>query len=64
MVSTLNVLKETKPLKNTHKHSQKTLNPPGMAESEGIQAIVNQVAIQAVTAVMMVLRNTDMGLEL
>ena len=32
-----------------------------MAESEGIQAIVTQAAIQAVTAVMMVLRDADAG---
>ena len=32
-----------------------------MAESEGIQAIVNKVAIQAVTAIMMELRDTDVG---
>ena len=32
-----------------------------MAESEGIQAIVNLAAIQVVTAVMMVLRDTDVG---
>ena len=30
-----------------------------MAESEGIQAILNQIAIQAVTAVLMVLRDTN-----
>ena len=32
-----------------------------MAESEGIQEIVNQAAIQAVTAVTMVLRDADSG---
>ena len=30
-----------------------------MAESEGIQAIVNQATIQALTAVMMLLRDAD-----
>ena len=30
---------------------QKNSNQPEMAEYEGIQAIVNQVAIQAVTAI-------------
>ena len=40
---------------------QKNLNQAEMAESEGIQAIVNQVAIQAVTAVMMALRDADAG---
>ena len=32
-----------------------------MAESEGTQAIVNQVAIQEATAVMMVFRDADIG---
>ena len=36
-------------------------NQDEMAESEGIQVIVNQVAIQAATAMMMALRETDMG---
>ena len=33
-----------------------------MAESDGIQIIVNQVAMQVMTAVMMVLRDTNAGL--
>ena len=32
-----------------------------MADSEGIQAIVNQVAVQAGTAIIMVLKVADMG---
>ena len=32
-----------------------------MAESEGIQEIVNQTAIQAVTALMMALQDVDEG---
>ena len=32
-----------------------------MAESEGIQAIINQVAIQAATAEAMVLSEADVG---
>ena len=32
-----------------------------MAESEGIQKVVNQAAIQAATAVKMALRGTDVG---
>ena len=32
-----------------------------MAESEGIKEIVNQVAIQAVTTVMMALKDVDVG---
>ena len=32
-----------------------------MAESEGIQAVVNQVVVQVMTAVMMALRDTDVG---
>ena len=32
-----------------------------MAESEGIQEKVNQAAVQAVIAVIMVLRDTDVG---
>ena len=32
-----------------------------MAESEGMKEIVNQVAVQAATAVMTVLRDVDVG---
>ena len=32
-----------------------------MAESEGIQEVVNQAAIQAATVVMMALRGVDVG---
>ena len=35
---------------------QKHMNKVQMAESEGTQEIVNQAAVQAVTAVMMVIR--------
>ena len=38
---------------------QKNSNQAKMTESEGIQAVVNQAAIQAVTAVMLVPRDTD-----
>ena len=34
---------------------QKILNQAGMAESKGILVIVNQAAVKAVTAVMMIL---------
>ena len=34
-----------------------------MAESEDIKEIINQVGIQAVTAVMMALRDMDVGLR-
>ena len=34
-----------------------------MAKSEGIQEIVNQVAIQAVTTVMVALKDIDVGLQ-
>ena len=43
------------------KHSQKKWNQSEMVESEDIQAIVNQVAVKAVTAVMVALRDTDAG---
>ena len=40
---------------------QKNINQAEMAESEGIQAIVNQAATQTATAVMMVLRDANAG---
>ena len=40
---------------------QKNLNPTEMAESVDIQTIVNQVAAQAMTTVIMTLRDADVG---
>ena len=40
---------------------QKNLNQAEKAESEGIQPVINQVAIQAATAVVLVLRDADAG---
>ena len=40
---------------------QKNLNQAEMAESESIQAIVNQAAVQEAIAVMMALRDADVG---
>ena len=40
---------------------QESLNQAEMVESEDIQIIVNQAATKAVTAVMMALRDADMG---
>ena len=47
--------------KEADKYSQENQNQAEMAESEGIQAIANQAAIQTVTAVMMALRHADVG---
>ena len=47
--------------KQAEKYGQKNGNQAEMATSEGIQEIVNQVAVQAVTAVIMVLRDADVG---
>ena len=46
---------------HTNKAVLKNVNQAEIAESEGIKAIVSQVAIQAATAVMMMLRDTDVG---
>ena len=40
---------------------QKNLNQADIAESECIQAVVSKVVIQAVTEVIMVLRDKDVG---
>ena len=47
--------------KEADKHSQKNLNQAEKTQSEGIQAIVKQAAIPAVTAVMMRFRDADVG---
>ena len=39
----------------------KIINQPEIAESEGIQVIVNHAAIHMVTAVMMAVRDPDVG---
>ena len=48
--------------KQTNTNNAENLNEAETTECEVIQAIVNQAAIQAMTAVMMVLRDVDAGL--
>ena len=52
------------PMEQTNTERQKSPNQAEMAESEGIQAIVNKVVVQMVIAVIVVLRDAPTQLAL